>query len=100
MATFTGKTLTISAEAVTDMRHLTLLIDRACPDQTIAVQFPDRVEDPSVGEFRTALFAGDPVARPNRRITAIFTGVVRSWPDRLPSRILLLKRVDNLNVTD
>jgi hypothetical protein len=100
MEAFTGKTVTVSADAITDMRHLTLLVVQACTDQTIAVQFPEHNEDPSVGEFRAALFAGDPVARPNRRVSALFTGTVSSWPDRVPSRMLLLKRVDNLKVIE
>jgi hypothetical protein len=97
---FTGKTVTVSADAITDMRHLTLLVDQACADQAIALQFPENTEDPSIGEFRAVLFAGDPVAKPNRKVSALFTGTVSLWPGRVPSRILILKRVGNLKVAE
>jgi hypothetical protein len=97
---FTHKTIAVSAVAITDMRHLTLLVDQACTDQTIGVQFPEHDDDPSVEEFRGALFAGDPVGKPNRRVSALFIGRVISWPGRVPSRVLLLKRVENLKIAE
>jgi YD repeat-containing protein len=100
MEAFTSKTVVLSAVAINDMMHLTLLVDQACTDQTMALQFPEQNEDPSVGAFRAVLFAADSVAGPNRRVNALFTGIVNSWPDRVPSRVLLLKRVENVKVTE
>lgn len=41
MEAFTGKTVTVSADAITDMRHLTLLVDKACPDTGFHIVWHD-----------------------------------------------------------
>jgi hypothetical protein len=98
--TYSGKQISVNARAITDVRHITLLQDETCLDRRIALQFPTGHEHRSVATFRDALFAGDPVASPNRRVTARFTGTVKSQPGKIPSRLLVLQRVEDLRITE
>lgn len=99
-ARFNGTVVTVAANIKASSHYSIVITDLDCEGKSIALVIPNTLDnDGTVKRLRAAVFAGYPEAR-NKSVRARITGEFRSQPGKVPARILVANKIEDLKGTD
>ena len=88
----------VSGEMFSDGMHSISLFDRACPNESIKVDFNERSEPRSAVDRLNKIFFGGVGHGTDVIVNATLVGVFLSQSDRLPRDSLVVQQISNLDV--
>lgn len=95
---FDGRRVSVVAQIESDGIEHTTLIDESCPERGVTPYVPENSRaNPDMMALQETMFRGRPGTN-DKRVTASFKGVFRRYPNRMPSRRLILESVTDLHI--